>query len=354
MPIFVKTIACLLLFYLLPGCTPRLPLQSPPKAGTTYRGITDIRKLVFPRDYLVHVPKNYVHSQKTPLVVVLHGGFSTAAEMEQYTGFSCLADKENFLVIYPNGIGIFGFLQHWNAGFCCGKASLDDWPDVEFVGEVIRQVISIFNVDETRIYLAGTSNGGMLAYRFAAERGERIAAVATVAATIGARFTMDGPTRFLPTPMTQVPVLTIHGLNDDTIPYYGGQSARHKNYFFASVHDSMLYWIRNNNQSPDKYVTRSLCNGRVTLQHWSASGETAEVMLLTIAEWGHVWPNSRNTNDFECSTPYTFFDTATIMWKFFQEHRRETPLTRGLSSQNKDGVVSSKGQGLGNGSSAAD
>ena len=79
----------------------------------------------YERTYRVHVPAGYRDGEPTPLVVVLHGAFSTSVEMEKHTGFSALADREGFAVVYPDGIGILGFLQHWNAGHCCGKAAAD-------------------------------------------------------------------------------------------------------------------------------------------------------------------------------------------------------------------------------------
>jgi len=39
-----------------------------------------------------------------------------------WTGWSDLADREGFVVLYPEGIGLLGYLQHWNAGHCCGRA----------------------------------------------------------------------------------------------------------------------------------------------------------------------------------------------------------------------------------------
>jgi len=80
--------------------------------------------------------------------------------MENWSGWSQLADREGFIVIYPEGIGLLGFLQHWNAGHCCGKAAEDDWDDVAFIEAAINGVSIQYEIDKHRIYMVGFSNGG--------------------------------------------------------------------------------------------------------------------------------------------------------------------------------------------------
>jgi poly(3-hydroxybutyrate) depolymerase len=82
--------------------------------------------------------------------------------MEKWSGWSWLADREGFIVIYPEGIGILGFLQHWNAGYFCGKAVEDNWNDVAFIEAAIDGTCRQYAVDKHRIYMIGFSNGGMM------------------------------------------------------------------------------------------------------------------------------------------------------------------------------------------------
>jgi polyhydroxybutyrate depolymerase len=78
----------------------------------------DLRLFGVRRSYLLHTPQGYQGGRDLPLIIALHGGFSTAADMEKETGFSGLADREMFFVAYPNGFGLLGRLQHWNADHC--------------------------------------------------------------------------------------------------------------------------------------------------------------------------------------------------------------------------------------------
>jgi len=64
---------------------------------------------------------------------------------------------------------------------------------VGFIAAAIDDVRVHLQIDPDRIYMVGFSNGGMLAYRFAAERGDILAAVAPLAASIGGRPSEDAP-----------------------------------------------------------------------------------------------------------------------------------------------------------------
>lgn len=145
----------------------------------------------FQRDYRVHVPVGYDGRTPLPMVIVIHGAFDTARGMEKFSGFSDLADIERFIVLYPNGIGILGLLQHWNAGHCCGKAAADGIDDVGYLAAAIKDAGKRLAVDRRRIFMVGFSNGGMMAYRFAAERGRMLAGVACLAASMGGRASAD-------------------------------------------------------------------------------------------------------------------------------------------------------------------
>ena len=63
------------------------------------------------RTYSVHIGSSYDQTRATPLVIVLHGGGGTGQGMAKLTGFNAVADKENFVITYPDG-----FEKHWNDG----------------------------------------------------------------------------------------------------------------------------------------------------------------------------------------------------------------------------------------------
>ncbi len=212
-------------------------------ASGTYLQTTPLRYRLSPRTYLLHVPANYDEQKAWPLVVALHGAFSTAGSFETESGFSDLADRAGFVVAYPNGIGVLGHLQHWNAGHCCGLAEKDHVDDVGFLRYVIDDVARKVRIDPQRIYVAGHSNGAMLAYQFAAENSEKVAAVCVVSGSIGnakarGRRRTDGP------PQTPVPLLAIHGRQDQSVPFAGGPALPSGGRCYVSVFDSVGLWAR--------------------------------------------------------------------------------------------------------------
>jgi polyhydroxybutyrate depolymerase len=312
----------LILCLLAVGCMASLP-NSPVEGPRTYKNSVDIEINGFRRTYLVHVPPGYVPETPLPLVVVIHGAFDTAEGIERVSGFSRLADREGFIVLYPNGMGILGFLQHWNAGHCCGKAADDQVDDVGFVTATIEDVCARLRVDRDRIYMVGFSNGGMLAYRFAAERGDLLAAVAPMAASIGGRPSEDLPEWRIPEPVQPLSIIPMHGLVDDDVPYEGGIS-RHRGgtRTYWPVEQSVEFWVSRNGCKPPP-VIKTLYEGRVVVKSWTDCTNNTEVALYLITGWGHVWPGNSFTAVLAGDDPLRNFDAAEILWAFFKTHQRK-------------------------------
>lgn len=274
----------------------------------------------FRRTYRVHVPTGYRPDEPAPLVVVLHGAFSTSEEMEQHTGFSELADREGFVVAYPDGIGILGLLQHWNAGHCCGKAAADRIDDVGFVAEVIEDVQGKLHIDSTRVYMAGFSNGAMLTHRFAAEKPELIAAAAPLAGAIGGDGSNGGAGWQMPTPRSGVPMIMFHGQRDRRIPY-GDDDGADEGEFSTAATSSRFWWSNNGcgRHHRDPHPTYS----GVTVDTWTNCEQNADVQLLTLHEWGHRWPGRFFTNQGGREGALYGFDASEIIWAFFEKHGRD-------------------------------
>jgi polyhydroxybutyrate depolymerase len=294
-----------------------------PHPGVSLDRKMDLRAGGFRRSYRVHVPTRYTPDRAWPLVVVIHGAFSTAREIEKHSRFSELADREGFIALYPNGMGLFGLLQHWNAGHCCGKAARDHVDDVAFVTAAVEDVRNDLHVDPGRIYAVGFSNGGMLVHRLAAEHPELWAAVAPMAGSVGGRPDPEHPEWHVPDPAVPVSVLLVHGRKDEQVPYRGGPvdgkpGARE----YLSAEESARFWARSNGceNSPD---TREELQGTVTVYTWKNCRNRTEVQLYALKEWGHVWPGPLFTaRALEPGNPFLDFDAAETAWEFFRKHAR--------------------------------
>lgn len=315
-----------LFLFLLPffslQCAASLPKKGIPKTGT-YKKKLDIQVMGSRRYYLLHIPKGYDLSENAPLVLILHGAFSTPRQIEERSGFSELADREGFLVAYPSGAyGIFGFLKHWNAGHCCGKAASDGIDDVGFLFDVIQDISEQFKVDRKRMYMAGFSNGGMLTYRFAAEHTDVLAAAASLAGSIGGKASSDSPLWVIPEPAEPLPMIIFHARDDLVVPYQGGVSPRKgREREYLSVDEAVGFWVKHNGCRPDPTTDR-LYDGRVTRQTWTDRHGRNDVILYSIENWGHQWPGRYYPRMLEKDDPFCDFDAAVFLWDFFKQHAR--------------------------------
>jgi polyhydroxybutyrate depolymerase len=246
------------------------------------------------------------------VIVALHGAFSTARKFELESGFSVLADREGFLGVYPQGIGLGDFFRHWNSGHCCGKARRMNLDDVGFALATVDDVARRNPVDRSRLYVVGFSNGGMLAYRIAAEHPDVVAAVAIVSATIGGTPGANEPEWSVVRPKQPVAVLAIHGRADTSIPYEGGRGAQsHGKSSAISVARSVGLWVEADGCGVDRQV-ESMAEGRVERQAWSGCRNDTEVVLYSLNGWGHEWPKESLLGG---------FDAAGTIWGFFDRHR---------------------------------
>ena len=163
------------------------------------------------REYLIHIPNSYDTTKSVPILLNFHGFGGSASDYMQEADMRSLAEADTFILIYPQGSYLNGF-SHWNA--CpIGGDNKSDADDFGFVEDIIDEISSQYNVDMERIYAAGYSNGGMMAYGLANYKSDLIAAVASVS---GVMLDCTGPTSH---PM---PVVHLHGTSDGVLPYNGG------------------------------------------------------------------------------------------------------------------------------------
>ena len=112
------------------------------------------------RTYSIYLPGGFAGESGLPLVINMHGLGSNATEQAAYSRFNTLADVENFIVVYPEGleatvpdINFTG--QHWNAYFDTGV------DDVAFMDLLIDVIWNQYQIDVSRVYATGMSNGGV-------------------------------------------------------------------------------------------------------------------------------------------------------------------------------------------------
>jgi poly(3-hydroxybutyrate) depolymerase len=124
------------------------------------------------RGYLLYLPSSWQRGRPVPLVLVFHGAGGRSAGMARHTGFSRVAEREGFAVVYPDGVG-----RRWNDGRGIGGAR----DDVGFVRALVDSLERELGIDRRRVYATGISNGAMFAHRLACDLPGVLAAIAPVA-----------------------------------------------------------------------------------------------------------------------------------------------------------------------------
>ena len=127
------------------------------------------------REYLLHVPRSYDGTRPTPLVISMHGGGLWGAAQEETSQWSAVAEGQGFIVVYPSGAGGDG-PRAWNVNRGAGLME-----DVRFISELIDTLKAAYNIDTTRVYADGLSNGGGMAFVLSCTLSHRIAEVGMVA-----------------------------------------------------------------------------------------------------------------------------------------------------------------------------
>lgn len=243
------------------------------------------------RSYIIHVPESVIAN--APVMMALHGGGGTGAQFQEENGLDAVADREGFIAIYPEGSGLLPNRLHtWNSGdSCCGFALDRNIDDVGFLRAVVEDLDVRMSIDPDRMYVTGHSNGGMMAYRLAAEASDVVAAVISIG---GAMDLADFA------PSEPVAVLHIHSLDDPRALYEGGEGPPFPGTERTVNHEPVISgierWAEANGCDADPVVERSTegsgdDDGQlVDLLVWEGCGPGAEVEHLRLSGSGHGWP----------------------------------------------------------------
>lgn len=165
----------------------------------------------------ITIPESYDSASPAPLILLLHGYTSSGPNQDNYMGFGDLADDYGFVFVAPTGTreGRGDENTFWNASEACCNFQGSEVDDVGYLMAIIEEVSSRYAIDPLRIHLVGHSNGGFMAYRMAYEHPDVIAGIASLA---GASHSGRRPP-----PGAPVHVLQIHGTDDETIRFQGGE-----------------------------------------------------------------------------------------------------------------------------------
>jgi polyhydroxybutyrate depolymerase len=272
-------------------------------------------------DGLVRTWRAYIPAMREgppPLVLVLHGSGGDGQRMLEGTryGFNILAEHYGFIPVYPDG-----FEQHWNdcragADYSANARNVDD---VGFLQALVREMRARHGIDPSRVYAAGMSNGGQMAYRMGLEAPVSVAGIAAIAANLPVQDNMDcAPSG------EAVATLIINGTEDPVNPYGGGvvqivgNTSRGQ---VLSAGKTARYWAEIAGYTGEG--VRRVWPGKadddgtsVESTEWSAAGRPS-VALITVVGGGHTIPHTVYRLPRVLGRTSHEFDAATVIWDFF-------------------------------------
>jgi len=256
------------------------------------------------REYLLYVPKSYDPSKPTPLVISMHGAGLWGAAQKEASQWNDLADRQRFIVVYPSGVGGKG-VRIWRAQPRPGLMK-----DVRFISELIDTLEASYNIDSTRIYANGLSNGGGMSFVLSCTMSNRIAAVGMV----GAAQTM--PWRWC-TDNRAVPMIAFHGTADPVVPYNGGSSWISTRPF-PSTPRWAANWAQRNRCGAN--AVESKVSADVSRREYTNCADNAAVELYTVHGGGHTWPGGGPLPEWFVGRTTRTIDATSLMWDFFAKH----------------------------------
>jgi len=257
------------------------------------------------REYLLYVPRSYDRTKPTPLVISMHGAGGWPAQQMDVSQWNRLADEYGFIVVYPSGIGGAG-PRIWR-GRGAGLVR-----DVRFISELIDTLKAAYNIDPTRIYANGLSNGGGMAFVLSCTLSDRIAAVGMVASAHILPWSWCADHR-------PVPMIAFHGTADRTTPYGGGRSWVARDHQFPSIPTWTANWARRNQCGTNP--VESVVAADVTRLEYTNCAGGAAVALYTVQGGGHTWPGGKPMPEWLVGSTSNGIDATTQMWAFFRDHR---------------------------------
>lgn len=225
-----------------------------------------------------YLPLHRTAGQRLPVVVLLHGHSATGGLIAQEGDWEAAVNADQLIVLTPEGVE-----QSWNAGACCRLASTLGIQDEKFLDALVNDLRLRADVDPSRIFMVGESNGGMMTYRYLCDHAAKLAGAASVVGT-----NIEGCS-----PNAPIPVMHVAGTADQAVPYKGGRtsiSIALATKSFPPVVTSLKRVAKAEGCGPTP--TTSSGGHEVTIQDWTGCRAGSKVRLVTVTGMTHEWPRA--------------------------------------------------------------
>jgi len=164
----------------------------------------------------IHQPSGLSPGERRPLLIFLHGLGASGKVAFDGLHLAAFGARERVFVLAPDGSVDRQRRQFWNAGAACCNFDRQEIDDVARLTQLIDTWRARPDVDSTRIYVMGHSNGGFMTQRLACALSDRISAAASLAGAAP-------PAEQACLPAKSLALLQVHGDADEIVRYAGGR-----------------------------------------------------------------------------------------------------------------------------------
>jgi len=264
------------------------------------------------RTYKVYIPATAkTANTPLPLMIMLHGCNQTPDDFARGTGMNILAEEFGFLVVYPKQERKSQTNRCWNWYKPSDQARGAGEPAL--TASLTRHIISEYNVDPAKVYIAGLSAGASTALITATAYPDVFAAVGAhsglpvgaaydaASAMLAMRYGMPGRSHSVP-----LPTIIFHGDADKVV------NVRNCRYIATRATEPYPHLRRTQRNgytaSGKKYVRTShrLGKGRSFIEQW------------VVEDAGHAWSGGSELGTY---TNPNGPDASREMVRFLMNHR---------------------------------
>ena len=262
------------------------------------------------REFYLYVPTTYNNKSAYPFTFYFHG---YTADYRQGIMLNMTTDAEaaGYLIAFTQGTPTTTgpTVLGWNGGECCLFNDSSTVDDVEYTRVALSMIQSAANIESSRTYAMGWSNGGFMVERLLCETGSLFAGIAADASAVGI---LPGGQKGLAYcdavfGANYTNYFHIHGTADTAVPWVGwADNSTGFLHGVPSALDDLARWVQRLDCS--SYFRQTYNDGTFSNLIWPHCRHGREVEFMTVRDGIHAWW-TQNQGDFE-TTKYVldFFD----------------------------------------------
>ncbi|MCH2160428.1 MAG: hypothetical protein MK085_01000 [Phycisphaerales bacterium] len=265
------------------------------------------QNITFPHDGLNRQYRIFIPDQlpkNAPLVLALHGYGGNNNDMMNNYGWTDMAEKEGFVVAFPNGTRDQSNNRFWDVDYDFHQGI--DIDDDGFLSLLSVHLQNTHGLDPERTFVTGFSNGAEMCFQLACRKSEYFTAFAPIIGMmLDTLFTTCDPA-------VARPILSMNGTADNITLYNGDMNNSGGWGAYRSIPETMAFWA-NILEAPTLtriYLPDSVPSdgSTVRLDIYSSTEHPRELWYYLVLGGGHDWPGQWGNMD---------IDATQEVWNFF-------------------------------------